>query len=206
MELAFVGEVSAVIVLAVLVWALVRRRLDRAATRTVHRFRSRVNRYKLTSKETIIAALLADDSIGEAVRSHAAAAGRPEDASWRRVRGYLDEIIPFFNILAYYHLAVVVSRMVLNFFYKVSVEYERPDPFRGLPRNAIIIYLMNHRSNADYVLVTYALAGEVSISYAVGEWARAFPLEFIFKSFGSYFIGVGTASRCITRCSSDTCS
>src|SRR5947207_15759272 len=30
--------------------------------------------------------------------------------------------------------------------------------------------------------------GDVSISYAVGEWARAFPLEYIFKSFGSYFI------------------
>jgi len=32
------------------------------------------------------------------------------------------------------------------------------------------------------------LLGDVSISYAVGEWARAFPLEYIFKSFGSYFI------------------
>ncbi|HEX4933996.1 MAG TPA: 1-acyl-sn-glycerol-3-phosphate acyltransferase, partial [Gemmatimonadaceae bacterium] len=34
----------------------------------------------------------------------------------------------------------------------------------------------------------YAMAGDVSISYAVGEWARAFPLEHLFKSFGSYFI------------------
>jgi glycerol-3-phosphate O-acyltransferase len=47
---------------------------------------------------------------------------------------------------------------------------------------------MNHRSNADYVLLAYVLAGDVSISYAVGEWARAFPLEYVFKSFGSYFI------------------
>ena len=47
---------------------------------------------------------------------------------------------------------------------------------------------MNHRSNADYVLVSYALAGQVAISYAVGEWARAFPLEHMFKAFGSYFI------------------
>src|SRR4026207_895153 len=47
---------------------------------------------------------------------------------------------------------------------------------------------MNHRSNADYVLTGYVLTGKVAISYAVGEWARAFPLEYIFKSFGSYFI------------------
>jgi glycerol-3-phosphate O-acyltransferase len=32
------------------------------------------------------------------------------------------------------------------------------------------------------------LTGQVAISYAVGEWARAFPLEYIFKSFGSYFV------------------
>ena len=57
-----------------------------------------------------------------------------------------------------------------------------------LPRDAVLVYLMNHRSNADYVLVSYALAGQVAISYAVGEWARAFPLEHIFKAFGSYFV------------------
>ena len=38
------------------------------------------------------------------------------------------------------------------------------------------------------MLVSYALAGKVALSYAVGEWARAFPLEHIFKAFGSYFV------------------
>src|SRR5712664_1128847 len=47
---------------------------------------------------------------------------------------------------------------------------------------------MNHRSNADYVVVAYVLARGVQVSYAVGEWARAWPLEYVFKSFGSYFI------------------
>jgi glycerol-3-phosphate O-acyltransferase len=52
----------------------------------------------------------------------------------------------------------------------------------------VLVYVMNHRSNADYILVSHALAGQVAISYAVGEWARAFPLELAFKAFGSYFI------------------
>jgi len=47
---------------------------------------------------------------------------------------------------------------------------------------------MNHRSNADYVVVAYVLARGVHVSYAVGEWARAWPLEYVFKSFGAYFI------------------
>ncbi len=123
-----------------------------------------------------------------ATRMHAAEHHMDEKAALERVRAYLDEIIPFFNILAYYRIGYVLSRSLLNLFYKVTVHHERDDPFRSLPKNAIVIYLMNHRSNADYVLVSYALAGDVAISYAVGEWARAFPLEYIFKSFGSYFI------------------
>jgi glycerol-3-phosphate O-acyltransferase len=69
-----------------------------------------------------------------------------------------------------------------------AVEHEDRAALRRLPRNAVVVYLMNHRSNADYVLVGYALAGQVAISYAVGEWARAFPLEQIFKAFGGYFV------------------
>jgi len=178
---------ASLVAVALLLWAL-RATLDRAARRSVLQFRARVDRFKLTKKRTIVADLLRDEAVGRAVAEHTAASGESVQASWSRVRRYLDEIIPFFNILAYYRLGYASSRAVLNFFYKVSVDAERPDPFRGLPRDSIIIYLMNHRSNADYVLVAYALAGDVSISYAVGEWARAFPLEYIFKSFGSYFI------------------
>jgi len=183
-----VGLALVALIAGAAAWWVARATFDRAAGRAVLRFRSRVDRFKLAKKRTVVAALLADDTIAVAVRAHAATHGTGEDEAWHRVRRYLDEIIPFFNILAYYRLGYAVSRVVLNFFYKVSVDTERPDPFRGLPRDAVIIYLMNHRSNADYVLVAYALAGDVSISYAVGEWARAFPLEYIFKTFGSYFI------------------
>lgn len=148
----------------------------------------RVDRFKLTRKQYVIEQVLADPAIDAAVRTHAEAQQVSVDATWARVRKYLDEIVPFFNIFAYYRLGYGVSRLLLRMFYKTSVEYASPDPFRGLPRDSIVIYLINHRSNADYVVVSFVLLGDVSISYAVGEWARAFPLEYIFKSFGSYFI------------------
>ena len=154
----------------------------------MHRHRARIGRFKLTQKRFVIDQVLADPAVHEAVREHAREHASSEDLTWQRVRGYLDEIVPFFNILAYYRLGYGVSRALLKMFYKVSVEYAHPDPFRGLPRDSIVVYLMNHRSNADYVVVAFVLMGDVSISYAVGEWARAFPLEYIFKSFGSYFI------------------
>lgn len=177
-----------VVVIALTVWIGVRRAMGRSARRAVHRHRARLDRFKLTKKSFVIEQVLADPAVHEAVRAHSAEHGTSVEATWQRVRAYLDEIVPFFNILAYYRLGYSLSRVLLGMLYKVSVEYARPDPFRGLPRDSIVVYLMNHRSNADYVVVSYVLMGDVSISYAVGEWARAFPLEYIFKSFGSYFI------------------
>jgi glycerol-3-phosphate O-acyltransferase len=178
----------AILVLLLVIGVLLARYARRAGRRTLFRHRGRIDRYKFTRKSYVIAHVLTEPEVADAVRAHAALHGEDESITWQRVRRYLDEIVPFFNILAYYRLGYGVSRFVLGVFYKVSVEYERPDPFRALPRDSVVIYLMNHRSNADYVLVAYVMMGAVSISYAVGEWARAFPLEYLFKSFGSYFI------------------
>ena len=167
---------------------IVRMRATGIALRALHRSRSRIDRFKLTKKPFIRQILLADEAIAQAVREHAAENNIDEGKAWSRVEEYIDEIVPFFNILTYYKIGLVVSRVLLNFFSKVSAEYAGGSSHGTLPRDSIVIYLMNHRSNADYVLVGYVLSGQVAISYAVGEWARTFPLEYIFKSFGAYFI------------------
>ncbi len=161
---------------------------DRVATRLIRRFGARVDRFKLARKRHVRAALMEDEAIAAAVARHAAEHGITEKAAWALVARYVEEIVPFFNIIAYYRVAYALSRALLRLFYRVSVEFVSPSAAAPLPRDAIVIYLMNHRSNADYVLVLYALSGRVAISYAVGEWARAFPLEFLFKTFGAYFI------------------
>jgi len=150
--------------------------------------RARVDRFKLASRKHVRERLLADARIAEAVRLHAAELGLAEQDVWEKVDGYVHEIVPFFNVIAYYQIGYRISGWLLNLFYKVSVDFAEPKAKERLPRDAVLVYVMNHRSNADYVLVSYALAGQVAISYAVGEWARAFPLEIVFKSFGSYFI------------------
>ena len=179
---------GAILLVTVATITIVRLRGTRMALRALHRSRSRIDRFKLTKKPFIRQTLLADEAIAQAVREHAAENAIDEEKAWDRVEEYIDEIVPFFNILTYYKIGLVVSRVLLNFFYKVSAEYAGSTAQGTLPREAIVIYLMNHRSNADYVLVGYVLSGQVAISYAVGEWARTFPLEYIFKSFGAYFI------------------
>jgi glycerol-3-phosphate O-acyltransferase len=160
----------------------------RSTRRAVLHFRGRIDRFKLASRKSVRERLLNDAVIADAVLAHAASTGESETDAWTRVDEYVHEIVPFFNIVAYYQIGYRLSERVLNLFYKVSVEHEDSAALGRLPRDAVLVYLINHRSNADYVLVSYALAGQVAISYAVGEWARAFPLEHLFKAFGSYFV------------------
>jgi glycerol-3-phosphate O-acyltransferase len=147
----------------------------------------RIDRFKHATRAHVRDRLLGDEAIIAAVARHAAEHGLAEADVWRLVRGYIQEIVPFFNVVAYYKVGYRLAGWLLNLFYKVSVDLE-PQAGPPPPDDAVLIYVMNHRSNADYVLVSYALAGQVAISYAVGEWARAFPLEAVFKAFGSYFI------------------
>jgi glycerol-3-phosphate O-acyltransferase len=114
--------------------------------------------------------------------------GLSEATVRRRVRTYLDEIIPHFNVLSYYKLGYNLAKVFVNLLYKVSVDYQDEPALTRIPRHDVVVYLMNHRSNADYVVVAYVLARGVHVSYAVGEWARAWPLEYVFKSFGAYFV------------------
>jgi glycerol-3-phosphate O-acyltransferase len=149
---------------------------------------ARIDRFKLASRSHVRDRLLGDEVIATAVRRHAAEQGTTEDQAWERVHGYIREIVPFFNAVAYFQVGYHVAGWLLNLLYKVSVDFAEPRADAPPPSDAVLLYVMNHRSNADYLLVSYALAGRVAISYAVGEWARAFPLETLFKAFGSYFI------------------
>ena len=180
------GVLGVLVVLGIAVVA--RRYASRAGARALLRHRARVDRFKLANRASVRAALLGDPKIIAAARDHSRATGVSEADAMRRVNGYLSEIVPFFNVIAYFQIGYRVSRVLLNLFYRVTVEFEDRGAVQRLPRSAVLVYLMNHRSNADYVLVGYALAGQVAISYAVGEWARAFPLEHAFKAFGAYFV------------------
>ncbi len=51
----------------------------------------------------------------------------------------------------------------------------------------------------DYVLVTWLVANRASISYAVGEWARVWPLSAMIRAMGAYFIRRGSRNALYRR-------
>jgi glycerol-3-phosphate O-acyltransferase len=173
---------------ALLFLMLARRALRRAGRASLRQFRTRLARYKLQERRLARAALADDPVIALAAREHAQAHGTTPEAARLLADRYLREIVPYFNVLSYYRLGYNLAKMVVHLLYKVSVDYQDEEALSRIPRRDVVVYLMNHRSNADYIVVAYVLARGVHVSYAVGEWARAWPLEYVFKSFGAYFV------------------
>jgi glycerol-3-phosphate O-acyltransferase len=196
--LTWLGIAVAVLVVGVIVlWVerktvrAFRNRLRKSARKALLDFQARIARYKLVQRRVIRDELILDPVVVEAMRQHCREHNLPEPEVRRRVEQYIFEIVPFFSVLSYYKLGYNISRILLRLLYHVSVEHADQRSLDAIPRRDVVVYVMNHRSNADYVLVAYVLARGVSISYAVGEWARVWPLEYIFKTFGAYFVRRG---------------
>src|ERR1700754_1455858 len=143
------AQILAVLAGLLLVAWITRRFADRLARRAALRFRSRIDRYKLARRRFVRERLVGDPEIAAAVREHARENGVTEADAWRKVHGYITEIVPFFNIVAYYQIGYRVAKALLRLFYNVTVEHEGGPAPRRPPRDAVLIYLMNHRSNAD---------------------------------------------------------
>jgi glycerol-3-phosphate O-acyltransferase len=141
-------------------------------------------------------ALLRDPAVDAAAARAASEQQTPLMELRQRIEAWVDEMVPAFSITAYYRLGGGLARVAVNLCYELvfdAASYERAD--RQVPTGAIRVFVINHRSNADYVVLSYGLLKHVALSYAVGEWARVWPLDLLFRAFGSYFIRRGERDR-----------
>jgi glycerol-3-phosphate O-acyltransferase len=106
----------AIVLVAVAAVAVFRRVADRLAARALLRHRARIDRFKLASRAHVRDRLLRDPAILAAVREHAREHGTSEQAALKRARAYVDEIVPFFNVIAYFQIGYRISRAALNLF------------------------------------------------------------------------------------------
>ena len=81
-----------------------RERLRWMAITGSRRLKYRLDRYKLVERDRIREALMHDPAILQAIAVHAREHATPEAAVRVRVNEYIDEIVPFFNVLSYYKL------------------------------------------------------------------------------------------------------
>ncbi|UWQ80286.1 1-acyl-sn-glycerol-3-phosphate acyltransferase [Leisingera sp. S132] len=165
-----------------------RRRLERAVARLNQRLERPIEPFKLARRHDMIQRLIHDPQVAQAAADHAAAEGIPENVAYEQVRRYAREIVPGFSAFAYFGLAIRAARFLSNAVYRVRLGHQDEEALRAIDPNATVVFVMNHRSNMDYVLVTYLAADRSALSYAVGEWARVWPLSRLIRAMGAYFI------------------
>lgn len=168
-------------------WYL-RKRFNRAVERLNTKLQTQIQPFKVTQRKVLIDRLTHDPAVMEGVARASAKSGEPMEVAAERAARYAREIVPHFSAFAYFGFAARVARWVSKALYRVRVGMLDEEGMANLPPNSTVVFVMNHRSNMDYVLVTYLAAERSALSYAVGEWARVWPLQGFIRSMGAYFI------------------
>jgi glycerol-3-phosphate O-acyltransferase len=168
-------------------WFL-RRRVNVVIERLNQRLRLHIQPFKLTRREVLVDRLAFDPRVVEAAQASARERGEPQAVAMRRAAAYAREIVPAFRPYAYFRLGYGIARAAARTLYRVRIGYADDAGLSRVDPGASVVFVMNHRSNMDYVLVSYLAAERTALSYAVGEWAQVWPLHTLIRSMGAYFI------------------
>lgn len=165
-----------------------RRRLNSAIDELNTRLDTRIQPFKLTRKQSLVDQLMYDTHVIAAAEEEAQRTGEPISVVMAKAERYAREIVPSFSPLAYFGIGTRFSKWVSEFLYRVRLGFVDDEQFRKIDPNASVVFVMNHRSNMDYVLVTYLASSRTTLSYAVGEWARIWGVQSLIRAMGAYFI------------------
>lgn len=170
----------------------IRRRLNRAVDKLNSSLQIKIRPLQRTKRQVLIDQLMFDQEIIALIEHQAQQENIPRDALQQKVKNYAREIVPSFNAYVYYQVFYWLAKKISRFIYRVRVAAARPEKLQSIDPDATVVFVMNHRSNMDYVLISYLAAERTTLSYAVGEWARVFPLEGLIRAMGAFFVRRGS--------------
>jgi len=165
-----------------------RRRANRLIDEVNNKLALRLPSFKLTRREVLIDRLVYHERIIATVDKLARDQEMPREVLMSKVHTYAREIVPAFNALIYFKAAYWVAKRLVHAMYRVRLGFANDKALADLDENSSVVFVMNHRSNMDYILATYLAAERTALSYAVGEWARVWPLQQLIRAMGGYFV------------------
>lgn len=165
-----------------------RRRMQKVVAQVNTKLERPIEPFKLARRHDMIQRVLYDPKVAEAIAEHAHTENVPENVAFEMARRYAREIVPSFSASIYFGFATRASRWLSRLLYRVRLGHFDEAAIAAIDPDATVIFVMNHRSNMDYVLVTYLAAERSALSYAVGEWAQVWPLKHLIRAMGAYFI------------------
>jgi glycerol-3-phosphate O-acyltransferase len=167
---------------------VIRNRANKVLDEVGSRLQIEIRPFQQTRRQALIDLLTYDARVQEMVAAQAREQSMPRELLTAQANRYAREIVPAFNAYFYFRVGYWLGRKITQSLYDVRLGYVDSDGLARIPRDATVVFVMNHRSNMDYILAAYLAADHAALSYAVGEWARVWPLQQLIRSMGAYFV------------------
>jgi len=189
-----------IILLAVCAWAVlervlipssrwfIRRRINRVIDEISSRLDIQIKPFQLTKRQVLIDRLVYDPKVLEAVQQTARERECPREIVQTEVMSYAREIVPSFNAYLYFRIGYWIAKKIARLLYRVRIGITGDEQFSSVDPESTVVFVINHRSNMDYVLVAFLAAEKTTLSYAVGEWAKIWPLQTLIRAMGAFFV------------------
>lgn len=168
-------------------WYL-KRRVNRVIEEINTRLDIEIRPIQFTRRQALIDQLVFDEKVIDAIKLYAEEHKMPHAVAQAKARKYAAEIVPAFNAYIYFRLGYWLAKKLARLIYRVRVDFFDNNKISKIDPNSSVVFVMNHRSNMDYVLVSFLVAEKTTLSYAVGEWARIWPLQMLIKAMGAFFV------------------
>ena len=163
------------------------RRVNRVIEEVSSRLDIEIRPFQLTRKQALIDQLIFDDKVVAAIKEYAQDQNMPTEVAQAKAIKYATEIAPSFNAYVYFRFGYWLAKKIGRLIYRVRVGFFDDNGLGSIPENASVVFVMNHRSNMDYILLSFLVAEKTAMSYAVGEWAQIWPLQSLDQSHGCFF-------------------
>jgi glycerol-3-phosphate O-acyltransferase len=189
-----------IVLLAVCAWAVlerilipssrwfIRRRINRVIDEINSRLDIQIKPFQLTKRQVLIDRLVYDPKVLEAIQEAARERECPREMVQQTVMSYAREIVPSFNAYLYFRIGYWIAKKIARLLYRVRIGIAGDEQFSSVDPESTVVFVMNHRSNMDYVLVAFLAAEKTTLSYAVGEWAKIWPLQTLIRAMGAFFV------------------
>jgi len=168
-------------------WFL-RRRINRVLDEIGTRLDIEIRPFQLTKRQVLIDRLVYDPQVIDAIKTYAAEHAMPQEVAQGKVMTYAREIVPSFNAYLYFRIGYWIAKKVARLLYRVRVGLLDGRAYAHIDPDSTVVFVMNHRSNMDYILVAFLAAERTTLSYAVGEWAKIWPLQMLIRAMGAFFV------------------
>lgn len=167
---------------------MARRSVNKAIADVNRRFDLKLPLFQLTKRQVLIDRLVYDPEVLATVARIANERGVTRDGVMAEVVLFAREIVPSFNPYIYFNLGYRIARRFLRYFYHVRVGWVHDAALKEQPPKTSVVFFINHRSNLDYLLVTYLASRRAALSYGAGEWARVWPFRAVLRLAGAYIL------------------